>query len=84
MALKDVVNYVHAVIKEYHEACKFLEPLCRKYFEKHSLSYEHFCSWQFEGDDSIRITYTYENFVWEVEHDSLIVSVEEIVKLMDE
>lgn len=82
MALKDVINYAHTVIKEYNNFCKFLDPLCRKYFEQNFPSNMTFYNWEFK-ENTIMITYTYEHFVGEEEYDSVIVDIEDIIKLMD-
>ncbi len=77
-------------IKNYRETCKFIAPLCRKYFEKvYDSSWQHFSGWRFNDNcNLINITYWYEDFYSNTEtyteYEDVIIPLEDIIKMMDE
>ena len=86
---KEVAKKIIESVESYNISIETVAPLVTVYADKNLEEWQHFSGWNFiDGGRNIKINYSYEDF-WSntetyTEFGSIIVSLEDILKVMDD
>ena len=86
---KDVAEKIIESVESYNVSVETIAPLVKVYADKNLEDWQHFSGWNFvNGGRDIKINYSYEDY-WSntetyTEFDSITVSLEDILKVMND
>ena len=86
---KDVAEKIIESVESYNISVETIAPLVKVYADKNLMDWQCFSGWNFvDGGRNIEINYAYEDY-WSntetyTEFDSITVSLEDILKVMDD
>ena len=86
---KDVAEKIIESVESYNISIETVAPLVKVYADKNLENWQHFSGWNFiDGGRNIKINYSYEDY-WSntetyTEFDSITVSLEDILKVMND